>query len=293
MSIVRNQVKDVPAVEDLKLSDSPTVQEVALQEDEVATPGSGIVNVTLQGVFTPDELVAGTVFKLSDYSIGALPSSRVIVSEVASTALGSHVGSNLMVSANIFNTGGSLSHYLESGVQNSEGWVTVQDQDDMVPLGSAPILNLMPNEMCRARHVHYSPSSGVDDQLVQRYGHLSSGDSLRKGVVAFPGENYYFVAKDHVVLDIIEKNWEALGQSVPHERVREGNWIKVSNTLVDKVLDELDSSVLKHMPLTDLGNLKFTVKAGRELAQELDDSESYPLSIALSLSYRSVAPELA
>ena len=96
------------------------MQEVALQEDEVATPGSGIVNVTLQGVFTPDELVAGTVFKLSDYSIGALPSSRVIVSEVASTALGSHVGSNLMVSANIFNTGGSLSHYLESGVQNSD-----------------------------------------------------------------------------------------------------------------------------------------------------------------------------
>ena len=293
MSIVRNQVKEVPAVEDLSLSDNPTVQEVALQEDEAVAPGSGIVNVTLQGVFTPEELMAGTTFDLADYAIGSLPQNRVIVSEVASTALGSHVGSNLMVSANLFNTGGSLSHYLESGVQNSEGWVTVKDQDQLVPLGSAPILNLMPNEMGRSRHVHYSPGSGVDDQLVQRYGHLSSGDSLRKGVIAFPGENYYFVDKNHVVLDIIEKNWEALGQSVPHERVREGNWIKVSNSLVDKVLEELDSSVLKHMPLTDLGDLKFTVKAGRELAEHLDDSEAYPLTIALSLSYRSVAPEIS
>jgi hypothetical protein len=294
MSIVRNQV---PAAEsDLHASEAPQVHATTelhetASEDHTEV-GSGILNVTLHGVYTPSELMDGVQFNLSDYNVGPLPTGRVIVSEIASTAIGSHVGSNLMVSSNLFNTNGTPVHYLRSGVSNSQGWATVSQQDELVPLGYAPLVSIMPNEYCRVRNVHYSPNSGVDDKLVQRYGHLGSGEDLRKGVVNFPGENYYFVAKDHVVLDIIEKNWEALGQSVPHERVREGNWIKVSNALVDKVLDELDSSVLKHMPLTDLDALTFNLKADPELAEQLDGDRSHPVSITLSLSYRSVAPEL-
>ena len=294
MSIVRNHIQQVP-VEDLKISDSPAVEDTALAADDKAAPAgnsSGILNVNLHGVYSADELMEGVTFNLSDFPVGDVPTNRVIVSEIASTAIGSHIGSNLTVSANLFNSG-EKSHYLQSGVNNSEGWITAPEQDELVPMGYAPILNIMPNEVVRQRNVHYTPSSGVDDQLVQRYGHLSSGESLRKGVVAFPGENYYFVAKDHVVLDIIEKNWEALGQSVPHERVREGNWIKVSNQLVDKVLSELDSSVLKHMPLTDMKKLCFNVKAGRELAERLDVDSEFPLSLTLAVKYRNVAPELS
>lgn len=295
MSIVRNQVP--PAESELLASEAPQVHATSelaetASSDHTET-GSGVVNVTLHGVYTPSELMDGVQFSLSDYPVGQLPAGRVIVSEIASTAIGSHIASNLMVSSNIFNTNGKPVHYLQSGVSNNQGWATVGQQDEVVPLGFAPLFSVMPNEYCRARAVHYSPNSGVDDRLVQRYGHLGSGEDLRKGVVNFPGENYYYVAKDHVVLDIIEKNWEALGQSVPHERVREGNWIKVSNTLVDKVLDELDSSVLKHMPLTDLDALTFNVKADNELAEQLDSSVAHPVSITLSIAYRSVAPEIA
>ena len=122
---------------------------------------------------------------------------------------------------------------------------------------------------------------------------IAGGDALRAGVVPFPGEDYYYVQKDHVVLDIIEKNWESLGQSMQHERVRDGSWIKVSNQLVDKVLDELDNSVLRHMPLTDLGKLQFSLKSDAELGSTLKASESYPISVNLQLSYRSLAPELS
>ena len=254
---------------------------------------AGILNLNLNGAFTADQLQDGILFNVSDYPVGALPAGKVIISEVKSTAIGSHVAANLMVSANLFNSGAADTHYLSSGVQNAVGWVTSDEQVHLVPQGFAPLLNVLPNEYNRADLVHYSPSSGVDDKLLQRYGHLGSGDSLRNGVVAFPGEDYYYVQKEHVVLDIIEKYWEALGSSVPIERVRDGSWIKVSNTLVDRVLDELDSSVLKHMPLTDLEDLSFHVKADQVLGNMLEADVPCALSLNLSISYRSIGDQPA
>ena len=103
----------------------------------------------------------------------------------------------------------------------------------------------------------------------------------------------HYVAKDHVVLDIIERNWKALGQDVPSERLRENNWVKVSDRLVDKVLDELNSKVLQNMPLTNLSNLNFMLKTDRESASHLSDDEAYPMSLNMTVSYRCIAPELS
>jgi hypothetical protein len=75
--------------------------------------------------------------------------------------------------------------------------------------------------------------------------------------------------------------------------VREGNWIKVSNSLVNKVLDELNDKVLKHMPLTNMNKLQFKMRADPTLAQYLDEEQEYPVSLTLSLAYRSIAPEMA
>jgi len=238
--------------------------------------------------------VAGVVFKLSDYELGKVPDGRVIVEQIASNAIGSNVPTSLMLSTNLFNGSGSEAvHYLESGVSNSAGWSTSFNQGQLVPQGYIPVVSLLPNEYTRSKTVHYQPGSGVVDGLMQRYGHLSTGENLRNNIVSFPGEDYYYVAKDHVVLDIIERNWQALGQDMPSERVREGNWIKVSDRLVDKVLDELNSKVLQHMPLTNLGDLNFLIKADGDLVTSLSDDHDYPLSVSLSVAYRSIAPELA
>jgi hypothetical protein len=254
-------------------------------------PGSGILHLNLHGVYSAEQLMNGVTWSTKDFDVGAVPEGRVIIDQITSEAIGSNVASNLMVSANLFNSG-EKNHYLQSGVTNGVGWVTSAGQSQLVPLGFAPIVSMMPNEYSRNSTVHYRPGSGVDDGLMQRYGHLSSGENLRKNIVAFPGEDYYYVAKDHVVLDIIERNWDALGQDVPGERVREGNWIKVSDKLVDKVLDELNSKVLKHMPLTDLNTLQFKMKADKTLASYLDDEKDFPVSLTLAVSYRSIAPEL-
>lgn len=295
MSIVRNKshanataVSLASEIEDTHLT-ADTSETVA--DTLSATPGSGTLTFNLSGTYGRDELIDGVKWDVSSFNTGVSPECRVIVESIKSTAIGSNVGSNLMLSANIFNSGGTPSHYLSSGVTNSAGWSTSQSQDQLVPIGYAPILSVMPNEYSRVETEHYKPGSGVDDSLVQRYGHLGTGDSLRANIVPFPGEDYYYVAKDHVVLDIIERNWDALGHDVPGERVRDGQWVKIGSNLVEKVLDELDNKVLKHMPLTDLNNLNFMLKADKDLAQHLDDSHDYPVSVTMTLSYRGVSSE--
>jgi len=295
MSIVRNH--NSPSVESVthQLEESQLAPETIVTDTHVApvkatAAGSGTFVVSLDGLYSKEDLNRGVQFNLSDYELGEIPKNRVIVEQLATNAIGSNVPATLMVSTNLFNSGDKV-HYLQSGVSNSAGWTTSLNQEELVPVGYAPIVSLMPNEYTRAQHVHYKPS-GVDDNLVQRYGHLGTGADLRNGVVAFPGENYYYVAKDHVVLDIIERNWQTLGQNMPAEVVKEGNWVKVSNGLVEKVLDELDQKVLRHMPLTDMSNLHFLVKADPDLTQSLSDDHEYALSMHMSVSYRSVAPEL-
>jgi len=298
MSIVRNQPMPTELdqvteeLESSSLAPPETVTNTAVASAPVA-PGSGTFNINLDGLYSKDDLVSGVVFNLSDYEVGKIPEGRVIVEQIASNAIGSNVPTSLMLSANLFNGSGEPVHYLESGVSNSAGWTTSFNQSMLVPQGYIPVVSLLPNEYTRSKNVHYQPGSGVDDGLMQRYGHLSTGENLRSNIVSFPGEDYYYVAKDHVVLDIIERNWQALGQDVPGERVREGNWVKVSDRLVDKVLDELNSKVLQHMPLTNLGELNFHLKADADLADSLTDDHDYPLSMNVSVAYRSIAPELA
>lgn len=289
MSIVRSKSSAEPDVKAL----AEGIQESKLS-DEVATAnsdhqaGSGTITLNLSGTYDRNELIDGVSWKMADFNTGMPTSNSVIVESIKSTAIGSNVASNLMVSANLFNTGDGKTHYLSSGVTNSVGWTTSPAQDKLVPLGYAPILNIMPNEYSRSESEHYKPGAGIDDNLLQRYGHLGTGDKLRANIVPFPGEDYYYVAKDHVVLDIIERNWDTLGHDVPGERVRDGGYVKVSQNLVNKVLDELDNKVLKNMPITDLSKLNFMLKADKALAQHLDDSHDFPVSLTVALSYRNV-----
>ena len=294
MSIVRNieeprslkEADELPSAELENVSLEPKANE-PLHEAPVPKQGSGTLHLNLHGVYSASQLASGVTWKLSDFDVGELPSGRVLIDRVSTEAIGSNVGSNLMISANLFNTSGKQ-HYMQSGVSNIKGWVTNAHQDELVPLGYAPIVSLMPNEYSRKTVTHYQPASSLDDGLMQRYGHLSTGSNLRENIVTFPGEDYYYVPKDHVVLDIIERNWDALGQDVTSERVREGNWIKVSNKLVDKVLDELNSKVLQHMPLTNLKKLHFKMRADPTLVSYLDSDQEFPVSVTLSLAYRSL-----
>ena len=107
-----------------------------------------------------------------------------------------------------------------------------------------------------------------------------------QGIVPFPGEPYYYVDRNHVVLNVIAKNWEQLGINLPSERLREDKWVKVASSVVDKVVDELQNNVIDQLPFTNLANLKVMFKSD---CDNLENSETYPLTTEFFISYTNPA----
>ena len=122
----------------------------------------------------------------------------------------------------------------------------------------------------------------MDNSLMEKYGKYANSEDLWNGIVPFPGEPYYYLSKDHVVLNIIAKNWEQLGINLPTERLREDKWVKVASSVVDKVIGELQTAVLDNMPFTNLSNLGIQFKSANS---NLDNNERYPLVAEFFVDY--------
>ncbi len=248
-----------------------------------AKPGVHSVKIMLDTNFTGRELKEGAVVNLSDYMSDG--DANVILNKVSTTALGSQVPASVLTSANLFNTRKDA-HYADMDVKNSQGWLS--GDVAAVQNGMQPLCNILPLEYNRQELTHYSPESHLEDRLVQKYGHFAGDKDLWDGIVAFPKEPYYYVDRDHVALNIIAKNWEQLGINLPSERFRDERWVKVASSVVDKVIGELQSSVIDKMPFTNLSKLKIQFKSNNS---NLEDHERYPLAAEYRIDY--TIPQIA
>ena len=246
-----------------------------------AHAGNHRLKVLLDTNFTGAQLKQGIKVPLSDYMDGS-SGQNVIVNGVGTSAIGSHVPASVTTSMNLYNSrDGSARHYKDAGVKNTKGWLAGDISIDPSS-GYQPIASILPNEYARGEHMHYSPESLMDDALLQKYGKYTNERDLWQGIVPFPGEPYYYLSKDHVVLNIIAKNWETLGINLPSERLREDKWVKVASSVVDKVIGELQSSVLDNMPFTNLSKLSIQFKSSNT---NLVDDQRYPLSAEYFIDY--------
>ena len=267
-------------VEDaLALSDSET----NVQANSIVPQSAGgehRLKVLLKTNLTGKQLNTGHHVSLGDYMD---KDHNVVVNEIGTSAIGSNVPADVMASMNVFNTRSRPTHYKDTQIKNADGWLS----GDIVinpSTGFQPIVNIMPNEYARANTTHYKPESLLEDRLVRKYGGFSDSKDLMQGIVPFPGEPYYYVDRNHVVLNVIAKNWEQLGINLPSERLREDKWVKVASSVVDKVVDELQSNVIDQLPFTNLANLKVMFKSDSEL---LDPDETYPRTTEFFISYTS------
>ena len=261
--------------------------------DSLGATSDGSIRFMIRENFSKDDLVNGKTLRLADIT-KHLPKGNVIVRNISTNAIGSNVPIDVMCSANLFNSRspeGGGTNYREAGVSNSLGWLTSVNEQFTVPEGFAPLVNFLPSEYNRTNVTHYSPASAVEDRLVQKYGHLTSMKSLWDNIVPFPGEDYFYVGKDHVVLNIIEKNWEQLGISVPTEKLREEKWVKVASSVVNRVIDELNSSVLSQIPFSNLNDLEFHFQGCPNVAEHVEDGTSFPFTTELNIEYGSFKPE--
>ena len=285
MSLVREEppnVQNAPTV--LNNESKPEVANNAVETPvENAVADDCHARFLVQLNVTPEELANGHQVSLAEL-VRNLPDGNVIVKQISANALGSNVPVDIMCSANLFNTRDDT-HYSQMGVSNANGWLSSASESSTVPNGYVPLVNIMPNEYSRDEVKMYNPQSIMEDKLVQRYGHLTNMKDLWQNIVPFPGEDYYYVGRDHVVLSIIEKNWEQLGINVPSERLRDQNWVKVAASVVNKVINELNDAVLSQIPFSNLNDMNLCFSANPDLAQHLDQSSAFPISAEFTIKY--------
>ena len=184
----------------------------------------------------------------------------------------------------------------EPSVKNNEGWLHTPSRTDfgteataMEADGYRNLLAVMPYEKSRSELSVYEPNEIASDRYIEQYGNCSS-DNLYDGVVAFPGEQYYLVSQDHVVLNVIRQNWEQLGINVDSEARFNGKYVQVPAHVFDRVIGDLQSHVLATMPFTDLNDVraKFTSKPTKHYVDTHPDGPTgmYKICVELQMNYQ-------
>ncbi len=184
----------------------------------------------------------------------------------------------------------------EPSIKNNEGWLHTPTQTDFGSMatsgddeGYRNLLAVMPYEKSRSELSVYEPNEIATDRYIQQYGDCSS-ENLHDGVVAFPGEQYYLVAQDHVVLNVIRQNWEQLGINVDNEARFNGKYVQVPAHVFDRVVNDLKSEVLGRMPFTNLNDVraKFHSKPTSHYSDTHPDGDAglYKVCVELQMNYQ-------
>ena len=184
----------------------------------------------------------------------------------------------------------------EPTIKNNKGWLHTPTKTDFGTEATASdahgyrnLLAVMPYEKSRSELNVYEPNEIASDRYIQQYGTVNQ-DKLYDGVIAFPNEQYYLVSQDHVVLNVIRQNWEQLGINVDSEARFNGKYVQVPAQVFDRVISDLKSHVLAHMPFTDLNDVraKFTSKPTSHYQEAHPDGTTgiYKVCVELQMNYQ-------
>lgn len=270
-----------------------------------STPDSPKEDFTTRVVFesnaTAKQMEHGVIVQLSNASHvfagnGEVDSSKGILTSVTVKSIYSDCSEPVTFALNLFN-----SSEKEPAIKNNEGWLHTPQKTDFGTEAMAKdangyrnLLAVMPYEKSRAELNVYEPNEIASDRYIEQYGNCST-ENLYDGVVAFPGEQYYLVSQDHVVLNVIRQNWEQLGINVDSEARFNGKYVQVPAHVFDRVINDLQSHVLARMPFTDLNDVraKFTSKPTGHYTDTHPDGPSgmYKVCVELQMNYQFPSPK--
>lgn len=168
---------------------------------------------------------------------------------------------------------------------NKEGHLYVPQQSDMGAAhvhkqdGFINLASVLPYEKGRSETAIYSPDNVISNKYIESYGGHSLS-SLWENIIPFPGKDYVYVQKNHVVLRIINNNWEMLGMSLDQEKSREGEFVKVQKSVVDSVVQQLYDSIISNIPYTNFKNL-----SARFQSNAPESGQDYKVVAELQISY--------
>lgn len=230
---------------------------------------------------------AAKVFQAS----GDEDASKGILTSITVKSIYSDCSEPVTFALNLFN-----SSEKEPSIKNNEGWLHTPTKTDFGTEATSKdangyrnLLAVMPYEKSRSELNVYEPNEIASDRYIQQYGNCST-ENLYDGVVAFPGEQYYLVSQDHVVLNVIRQNWEQLGINVDSEARFNGKYVQVPAHVFDRVINDLQSHVLARMPFTNLNDVraKFTSKPTKHYVDSHPDGPEgmYKVCVELQMNYQ-------
>ena len=204
--------------------------------------------------------------------------TKGIVTEIKLKSVSSNCPETVTVGLNLFEG--------TPNIVNSSGWLYAQQNNDMTDQhahtneGYTNVVNVLPNEMHRLQdEVIYTPQNVVNNSYISKYGSYTL-TKLWENIVPFPGENYYYVDQDHVVMKIIGQNWEQLGIAPEHEQVHEGKYVKVATDVVKNCIKQLYENVIQEIPYTNFSDF------GARFQANTEGEEQYKVVCELLVKYK-------
>lgn len=216
---------------------------------------------------TDEERVA---FESQDYSKG-------IVTGIKLKSVASSCPETVTVGMNLFKN--------NPQVANTQGWLYAQQVNDMSDAhahqneGFTNLVTILPHERQRPDQVVYEPENVMNSRYIQQYGGYTL-DKLHQGIVEFPDQDYVYCPESHVVVDIVKNNWEQLGINLEQEAVREGQYVKISKTIVDNCISQLYSNVISQIPFTSFSDL------GARFQANTQGADMYKVVCEMEVKYR-------
>lgn len=185
-------------------------------------------------------------------SMSKLDFSKGIVTSMTLKSVYSNVEEPVSVGVNLFQN--------KPQIINQEGWLFTETNTDMGTThasevnGFVNLVNVLPYEKARPDAKVYSPENILNNRFIAEYGGYTL-DKLWEGIVPFKGKDYMYVEADHVILRVIQRNWEMLGVNTDAEVKRENQYVKISTSVVNNVIKQLYEQVIMQIPYTSFENL--------------------------------------
>ena len=279
-------------------AEMPSIATLAMTPSAVDTTKElHTTRVVFEANATAQQMQEGVIVQLANAShVFASAQQKVdvtkgILTSITVKSIYSDCSEPVTFALNLYNSSSN-----EPSIKNNEGWLHTPTQTDFGSMatsgdeeGYRNLLAVMPYEKSRSELSVYEPNEIATDRYIQQYGDCSS-ESLHEGVVAFPGEQYYLVAQDHVVLNVIRQNWEQLGINVDNEARFNGKYVQVPAHVFDRVVNDLKSEVLGRMPFTNLNDVraKFHSKPTSHYSETHPDGDAglYKVCVELQMNYQ-------
>lgn len=271
-----------------KTQETPLIEAKDLQEEEVSAEDSSIGSTHSRRVVvswngSSEELKHGAtvkiangadlfkpqydIEKLDDESKNAMKKldfTRGIVTNIKMKSVYSNVDDSVTLSMNLYKNRPQIvntSGHLYTPTKTDLGVTHVNSMD-----GYENLANILPYEKARMDTEVYVPSNLLNSRFIDQYGGYTL-ESLWSNIVSFPNKDYVYVDANHILLKVINRNWEMLGMSLDSES-REGSYIKVQKDVVNNVIQQLYTSIISQIPYSHFSDLNVRFQSNSPSKQD-------------------------